>query len=138
MKIFTANPENNLTNEIAMTLLRIAVGCMMAFGHGMGKLPPQEGFIAGVSALGFPAPVFFAWLAALAEFGGGLLLAAGLLTRFNAMALSVTMLVAAFGRHLDDPYKVKELSLLYLLVFILFMIKGSGRWSLDHFLSKKA
>ncbi len=138
MKIFTANPENNLTNEIAMTLVRIAVGCMMAFGHGMGKLPPQEGFIAGVTALGFPAPEFFAWLAALAEFGGGLLLAAGLLTRFNAMALSVTMLVAAFGRHLDDPYKVKELSLLYLLVFILFMIKGSGRWSLDHFLSKKA
>lgn len=137
MKIFKSTPEHSMADESAMTILRISVGCMMAFGHGLGKLPPHDGFIAGVSALGFPAPEFFAWLAALAEFGGGLLLAVGFLTRFNALALSLTMLVAAFGRHLADPFKVKELSLLYLVVFILFMIKGSGKWSLDHFFSRK-
>lgn len=135
---FTApSPEKTMSDETSLTILRVAAGLMMAFGHGLGKLPPSEGLISGVTALGFPAPGLFAWLAALAEFGGGILLAIGLLTRVNAFLLAFTMLVAAFGVHLADPFKVKELSLLYLVIYVLFMIRGSGRLSLDHLIFGK-
>lgn len=137
LKLIQTSPEKSSADETAMTLLRIAAGLMMAFGHGLGKLPPSEGLISGVTALGFPAPVLFAWLAALAEFAGGILLALGFLTRFSAFALAFTMLVAAFGVHLADPFKIKELSLIYLVIYILFTVRGSGRWSIDHLISKK-
>ena len=42
------------------------------------------------------------------------------------------MFVAAFGRHLNDPWDVKELSVLYLAIALVFVFKGSGRFSIDH------
>ncbi|HCR18515.1 MAG TPA: hypothetical protein DIU35_13640 [Candidatus Latescibacteria bacterium] len=58
---------------------RIRVG--QAFGYGLGKLPPSEGFVGAISKLGFPFLGTFAWAASFGEFGGGLFLALGLLTR---------------------------------------------------------
>lgn len=136
-KFMSTTPEKTTSDEVALLILRVAAGMMMAFGHGLGKIPPSEGLISGVTALGFPAPALFAWLAALAEFGGGILLALGLLTRVNAFLLAFTMLVAAFGVHLADPFKVKELSLLYMVIYVLYMVRGSGRLSLDHLLFGK-
>lgn len=49
--------------------------------------------------LGLPAPEVMAFLAASTELVGGLLLIAGLATRWIAMPLMVTMLVAAFSVH---------------------------------------
>jgi putative oxidoreductase len=40
--------------------------------------------------MGFPLPLFFAWCAALSEFGAALFVAAGLLTRLAAAALAFT------------------------------------------------
>lgn len=120
--------------DLSHSLLRIGTGLMMAFLHGAAKMPPSDKFIVGVSELGFPAPAFFAWCAALAEMGGGLLLAAGLLTRPASFFIAFTMFVAAFGRHLHDPFARKELSLLYLLLALYFLVRGGGRWSIDRLL----
>ena len=49
--------------------------------------------------LGLPAPELMAFLAASTELIGGLLLVIGLATRWIAMPLMVTMLVAAFSVH---------------------------------------
>lgn len=137
-KILSSNPGNSTTDEVAMTFLRVIIGLFMAFGHGLGKLPPGEGLVGGVTAMGFPVPIFFAWMAALAEFAGGILVALGLLTRINSFFAVFTMFVAAFMAHGADPFKTKELSLLYLCAFLVFMIRGSGRFSLDYLLFKKS
>ncbi|HRO68369.1 MAG TPA: hypothetical protein PL182_12440, partial [Pseudobdellovibrionaceae bacterium] len=63
--LFTVTREGNLPTEISMTALRVFAGLAMALGHGMGKLPPSDGLIGGVTAMGFPGPLAFAWLAAL-------------------------------------------------------------------------
>jgi putative oxidoreductase len=42
-----------------------------------------------------------------------------------------TMLVAAFIVHLDDPFKRKELALLYLVGFLIVLLMGPGKYSLD-------
>ena len=132
--LFKVTPENTLKNEATMTALRVVAGLSMAALHGSGKVPPSDQLIQGVSAMGFPMPVLFAWLAGLAELLGGLFLAVGFLTRPSAFFVAFTMLVAAFGKHLNDPFDVKELSLLYLVIALIFVARGASRWSVDKFI----
>lgn len=137
--ILRANNSNcSFADNAGLTLLRVFVGLSMALAHGLGKLPPPQPVIDGVSALGFPMPHFFAWCAALAEFVGGLLLAAGFLTRPAAAMMASTMLVAAFGAHATDPYRIKELAFLFLVISIFFVLRGAGNWSLDRLFFKKS
>jgi putative oxidoreductase len=42
-----------------------------------------------------------------------------------------TMLVAAFIVHLDDPFKRKELALLYLVGFLIIFLMGPGKYSVN-------
>ena len=67
------NIEQTVVN-IGLLIIRLSIGLSMAFGHGIKKLPPSEGFINGVSKLGLPLPEFMAWAASLSEFAGGLLI----------------------------------------------------------------
>jgi putative oxidoreductase len=86
-KLFLFSGEtvsSNLAN-VVLLIARLGLGGMMAFAHGLGKLPPSDGFIAGVSALGFPLPVIFAWAAGLSEFFGSLAVSIGLATRLSAL-----------------------------------------------------
>lgn len=117
--------------DIGLLILRLGVGLAMAFGHGIGKIPPSEGFVEGTAAMGFPVPVVFAWAAALSEFLGGILIALGLLTRPAALMLAGTMAVAAFVRHVADPFSTKELALVYLVASLALLIAGAGRYALD-------
>jgi putative oxidoreductase len=118
-------------------LIRVAFGATLALAHGMGKLPPAEGFVAAVGALGFPLPGVFAWAAGLAEFAGGLLLAVGLLTRPAAAFVAFTMGVAFFGQHAGDPFGAREMALLYGVVALGFLIGGSGPFGLDALLGQR-
>jgi len=118
-------------SDLASLVLRMFTGLALALAHGMGKVPPSERFVNGVGELGFPVPLLFAWAAALAEFAGGLLLAAGLFTRPAALMILMTMLVAAFRRHAADPFADKEKALLFAAVAFFFLIAGGGRLALD-------
>ncbi len=86
-----------------LLVLRVFSGLGIAFGHGLGKLPPSDRFIAGTAELGFPMPFVFAWVAALSEFLGGIFIALGIFTRPAAFMVLMTMLVAVFRRHINDP-----------------------------------
>lgn len=114
-----------------LTLLRVFTGLSLAFSHGIGKVPPSERFIESVGNLGFPVPVVFAWAAGVSEFFGGLFLAAGLLTRPSSFLIAVTMFVAAFLRHAEDAFVVKEKALLFGCVAVAFLLIGSGKYGLD-------
>ncbi len=134
---FKVTRENNFWNELSITAFRIFIGLAMAFAHGIGKIPPAEKLIGGVTEMGFPMPVVFAWAAALAEFLGGILIAIGLFTRPAAFFLGITMAVAAFAVHGADPFASKELALLYLFICVVFFFRGSGGWSVDRFFTGK-
>ena len=122
--------------DVALLVLRLSLGLAMALAHGAGKIPPSEGFIGATAALGFPAPMVFAWLAGLSEFAGGLLVAAGLATRPAALAVVGTMVVAAFLQHAGDPFADRELALVYLAGFAAIAIAGAGRFSGDALLRR--
>lgn len=119
-------------NSIGLLSLRLVAGFGLAT-HGYQLLfgGHMDEFAAGVHAMHFPAPLFFAWAAALSEFLGGILVAIGLKTRIAGAFALVTMGVAVFIRHAADPFHVKELAVLYLGAFGALTLMGSGKFSLD-------
>ena len=120
-----------------LTLLRMFAGFALAFGHGLGKIPPAAAFIERTGQMGFPFPTVFAWSASFAEFLGGIFLALGLFTRISSFFIFCTMLTALIGVHFRDPFGKQELALLYLFLALAFLLKGANDWSLDAFLRRK-
>jgi len=126
-------------HDVGLLILRVLTGLFIA-SHGYGKIFTEgrmDQFTEGVAEMGFPLPVVFAWAAALSEFLGGLLLAAGLFTRYAAFLIFCTMTVAAFIRHADDPFSVKEKALLFWTISLAITLLGAGRYAVDRLIRKK-
>lgn len=117
--------------DIGLALLRIFAGVSLALAHGINKMPPAEGFVARIAGFGFPAPELFAWFSGFAEFAGGMLLAAGVVTRPVAALIVINMTVAVVFGHAGDPFARRELPLLFLFVALMFAFTGAGRYSVD-------
>jgi putative oxidoreductase len=126
-----------LPTDVGLAVLRVFSGLALALAHGWGKVPPSDGFVSMIGNMGFPAPVLFAWLAALAEFGGGLLLALGLLTRPVSAFVAGHFVIVAFIAHAGDPFGRRELPLFFLCSALLFLLAGPGRYSLDAMLGRR-
>ncbi|CUU05688.1 putative oxidoreductase [Candidatus Thermokryptus mobilis] len=130
-------------SSIALSLLRFATGLMLALFHGLGKVNGALGFFFGdkewrfiqtVANLGFPAPVVFASLSALAEFVGGLLLAVGLFTRYVSAFIAINMAVAVYSNLVNNTKY--ELALLYFLISLVYLFKSGEGISLDNFIRR--
>ncbi len=123
--------------ELGLFLIRF-FGGMALMMHGQRKLFVNglDGFTETVASMGFPLPGFFAWLAALSEFLGGICLALGVGTRYAALFVAGTMFVAAFIRHAGDSFFAREKSLFFLSIAVGTLLTGGGRYSLDYYLRK--
>lgn len=122
--------------NLGLTLLRVFAGLALAFGHGLGKLPPGQGLVERAAQIGFPMPEAFAWAAAMSEFLGGIFLALGLFTRLSSFFIAAVMVTALLGVHAADPFAQQEKAFLFLFIAIAFLLKGAGDWSIDAFLRK--
>jgi putative oxidoreductase len=130
----TSLPEKY--GHIALLVFRvIAAGFMLT--HGIPKLQRllsgEEIKFADPYGLG-PATSFV--LVIFAEFLCSILVSLGLLTRLAVIPLMITMSTAVIFAHADDPFGVKEKPLLFLLIFALLFVFGSGRYSIDRVLER--
>ena len=123
--------DTSRPTDVGLLILRLVFGLSLAFAHGLGKIPPSQGFVDATAGLGFPAPILFAWAAGLSEFVGGLFLAAGLFTRPAGLFVAFTLGVAAFVQHAGDPFGDRELAIAYFAVGLGFAATGAGRYALD-------
>lgn len=138
MKTDTYSTILNLKNtDIALFLLRIGVGGLM-LTHGIPKLMKLFGSdpITFGDPLGLGAEASLA-LAVFAEAVCSTLIIIGLGTRLAAIPLIITMSTAFFIVHAEDPFQRKELALFYLIVFLVLLLTGSGKYSLDHYFLKR-
>ena len=129
--------------DLALLVLRLVVGLGFA-AHGAQKLFGSFGG-PGIAAtgrffddLGLRPGKANAIAAGAVELGGGLLIAAGLVTPFAAAALIATMTAAVVTVHARNGFFVASNGFEYSLtlaaaVFALAGV-GAGRWSLDHVL----
>ena len=111
-------------------VLRVGIGLLM-LGHGIPKLQMLiSGDIQFPGVMGM-SPTLSLALAVFAEVVCSILLLVGLLTRYAAIPLIVTMLTAVLIIHGDDPFAKQELGILYLIVYLTLFLLGSGKFSFD-------
>jgi putative oxidoreductase len=85
---------------LGLLVLRLVLGAIM-IAHGWQKIAGHMHGITGtLSHLGIPA--WMAYLVVAAEFGGGILVVLGFLTRFAAAAILIDMSVAIIKVHLHN------------------------------------
>lgn len=122
---------------LGLLILRLTAGGIMLAAHGWPKL---IGFTSIMDTFPDPFHVGSATslaLAVFAEFFCGFFIVFGLATRWATVPLIVTMAVAAFLIHGEDPFGKKELALVYLLMYAALFFTGPGQWSLDHIVRGK-
>ena len=122
--------KNNLQTNIGLALLRIAPSAML-LTHG---IPKFQKLISGNFEFGDPigigaTPSLF--LAVIGEFVCPILIIIGFKTRWMAIPPAITMLVAGFIVHSADPFGTKEKAFLFLTFFIIIILLGPGKFSLD-------
>lgn len=138
--------RERVIEEWGPTALRVGIGSAMIV-NGAGKVfgwgPRAVGidaFAAYLASMGIPFPVMFAWLAAFAEFGGGLFIFFGLFTRVAAIFTAITMTVAMVMVHLPGGFPVRSIGTAYTVgeyTFVLIaasvalILLGDGRLSLE-------
>ncbi|WP_431136958.1 DoxX family protein [Psychroserpens mesophilus] len=116
--------------NITLLVLRVGIGLLM-LGHGIPKLQMLiSGDIQFPGVMGM-SPTLSLALAVFAEVVCSILLLVGLLTRYAAIPLIVTMLTAVLIIHGDDPFAKQELGILYLIVYLTLFLLGSGKFSFD-------
>ena len=123
-----------------LLILRVVVGLILA-GHGAQKLfgwwggQGMDGWTQTVAKLRIRPAQPWAWVAALAEFGGGILLALGFLSPLGNLAIAGSMLVAIATVHLSRGFWVTkggyEFNLALIAAVAALALTGPGAYSLD-------
>lgn len=116
--------------DISLAILRIGAALLM-LTHGWPKIANFSTYLTKFSDPIGLGPAISLQLAIVAEFFCAILLAFGFLTRLSLIPLMITMSVAAFIAHADDPFGSKEKPLLFLLIFIFLFFAGPGKYSVD-------
>ncbi|MBC7567923.1 MAG: DoxX family membrane protein [Pedobacter sp.] len=118
-------------------VLRVTIGLLM-LTHGYDKLQSAlaGGEIQFIDPFGLGKAASL-YLAIFAEVFCSILLVLGFATRLASIPLIVTMLIAVLVAHGSDPFGKKELALHYLVVYVLILVCGAGKYSIDYFISRK-
>lgn len=127
-----------------LLLMRLYWGISFVLA-GKGKLLNVERTAGFFADLGIPLAKASAVLVGSVEFFGGLLLVLGLFSRLAALPLATIMIVAFATVHkasltvlFQHPdVALKEEPFLFLLICLIVIAFGSGKFSLDSLLKKK-
>lgn len=119
----------------AMLLLRLTVGILMMM-HGYDKLknfatlePKFMNFMGIGSSLSLALLIF-------AEFFCSMFLILGLFTRLAAIPLIIATCVMVFKAHNADVFGDGETATLYLASYVVLLLVGPGRVSVDSMIGK--
>jgi putative oxidoreductase len=117
---------------LALLVLRLVLGAVM-IAHGARKVfGGQQHHVQLVSSLGLPG--WLAYLSTLAEFGGGILLVLGFITRCAALAVLIDMAVAIWKVHWKNGFTGQggyEFPLALAAIAFALMFLGAGPISID-------
>jgi putative oxidoreductase len=129
-----------MMTALGLLILRLGIGLILA-AHGAQKLfgwwggPGMAGWAQSVQRLRIRPATPWAWIAALSEFGGGLLLAIGLLSPLGSLAIIGAMLVAIATVHLANGFwngkRGYEFNLSLIVAAAALAFTGPGGYSLD-------
>lgn len=129
------------TKDWGIFLLRAGIGSLF-IAHGAQKLfvfgiPGVTGFMRQISV---PFPLASAIALTAAEFLGGIAILAGFLTRWAAVPIAISMVVAAATVHLKEGFFLPggaEYVLTLLVASLSLILTGSGALSIDRIIGRR-
>ena len=122
--------------DLGLLIVRLGVGGSFLM-HGSPKFfggPERWAKIGGVMDLvGISfLPTFWGFMAAFAEFGGGILMILGFYFRPAMLLLTITMFMALrFHLSKGDPYSDYSHAMELAFVFLSLLFVGPGKYSID-------
>ena len=119
--------------DCGLVIIRVGIGIAFIF-HGWPKISGGPAFWKGLgTVMPVPPAVVWGFLGAIIEFGGGILLVLGALTRVAALLLFLQMCVALFLVHLKhgDTFGTYSHALEDAFVFLGLVFLGPGKFSID-------
>ena len=121
--------------SLLILALRLFFGILF-FSHGLDKMINfNELSYTYPSVLGFGSYMTL-MVSICCEFACSLFLIAGLLVRITVIPMIASMAVAFFDIH-DGMFPAGELSLIYMILFVILYITGPGRYSVDYLIDMK-
>ena len=133
--IFPCGPQSSSAVNWILLVIRLIFGTLLLV-HGIQKVVSYHTLsttFADPIGLGSQLSLN---LAIFAELICSLGIIFGFLFRLSLIPVIVTMFVAAFFALKGAPWVQRELPLSYLLVMLLLMVSGPGRYSLDTLVSR--
>jgi putative oxidoreductase len=121
--------------DLALLGLRIGLGVLFIL-NGWGKVSHVAGDVGLWQRLHLPLPHVFAPIHAVVEFGGGILLIAGLFTRIVGFLLAVDMLGALFLVKIHTSTFIQQEWLAFWISLALLLV-GAGSLSVDTILERR-
>ena len=126
--------------DIGLLVLRLVTGGHLMFMtqdnvFSWARMLEFRDFLA---QFGFPWPLLCAVLSVAGQFGGGLLLALGLFTRFAGLIVAFNFIVAIWMVDSRQPYPAAFAALSLVAAGLCLMFTGAGKWSLDRAWRKRA
>lgn len=119
-----------VSSDLGKLLLRLGFGGLMLV-HGIPKfMKLMNGNFQFPDPIGFGSEISLI-LTVFSEVLCSLLVVVGYKTKYAIIPLVITMLVAAFIIHGNDPWNKKEFALLYAVGFLAIGLIGSGKYSLE-------
>lgn len=133
--LFPAGPSAPSAGYILLAL-RLIIGILMLV-HGCQKIADYDTLSTTFpDAIGLGSKLSLN-LAIFAEVGCSLAVIFGFMFRLALIPLIVTMCVASFAVMGTAPWSAQELPVIYLLIYLLLIAAGPGRYSLDTLLQPR-
>jgi len=133
-RFFSTKSISGSLASFALLVLRIAISVMM-LTHGLSKLSNFSAMSQNFDPIGMGGTISLS-LVIFAEVFCSIAILLGLFTRLATIPLIVAMGVAILVTHAGQPFAAKELALLYLTFYIVILMIGPGRFSIDRLLWK--
>lgn len=123
--------------NITLLIIRLGSAALM-LTHGW----PKAMKLIGGGEIKFADPLGIGVMPSLiltvfAEVLCAVLVGIGLKTRLAALPLVITMITAGFIVHGTDPIADKETAFLYLMIYLVILVKGAGKYSVDFMVFRK-
>lgn len=134
-KVFTPFPI--ISQDTILLLFRVLVSLAMINTHGIKKLTNFADTVQNIpDPFGIGGEIS-TYIALLANIVCPILVILGFATRLAAFQILSVTLIGFFVVHAADPWAVRDVPLMYSLAYLLILLFGAGKYSLDYGLARK-
>lgn len=132
-KLLPQNTSDSADVSVPLLIVRLWLGfMMMRYTYTIIFSSTEMADVAKyLEGMNFPIPLLMAYLSKSAEFFGGALILIGMFTRISATFLVINFIVAVFIANGNNILGAGALAFNYLILSLIVMLLGAGRYSLD-------